>query len=40
MISKYVTVQGGCGTPYFGTINPKNNKIVPVGKTVDFIDTK
>ena len=30
--SKYVTVQGGCGTPYFGTVNPKNNKIIPVGK--------
>lgn len=32
MNTKYATAPDENGTSYFGTVNPKNNKIVPVGK--------
>lgn len=42
MNTKYATAPDENGTSYFGTVNPKNNKIVPVGKnttvTNKFVD--
>ncbi len=32
MNTKYATAPDVNGTSYFGTVNPKNNKFVPVGK--------
>lgn len=34
MNTKYATAPDENGTSYFGTVNPKNNKIVPVGKNI------
>ena len=38
MNTKYATAPDENGTSYFGTVNPKNNKIVPVGKNITVTD--